>query len=180
MAATFSASGKTPGARSLVEARALVDALGDAFAKAFAVYTVEMMRLLDERRMDTGHSPEVDEPQPGDASPLSPGQPTLDLASAPEWIREAHKRAKGVAKPIHTDPADRRARLIRDRLAIALRRREMTQSALAKRLGKSPSQISRIFKNPERSQLNTLAEIADALEIDLSDIIRDLGPERER
>jgi DNA-binding Xre family transcriptional regulator len=144
---------------------------------------VEVLRLLENgdssvlgaleaaaRQRTDGTKP------PGTDAPLD-GEPGEDLSSAPDWIKEAYERAKRDVTPLAIDPEDRRAHLMRDRLAPAHKRRNMTQSALARQLGKTPSQISRIFANSQRSRLSTLAGIADALEVDLSDLLR--GPGRD-
>lgn len=98
-----------------------------------------------------------------------------NLESAPRWVRQAYERAKKVTEPTEqVDTRELRGRLIRNRLMLALKKQNLTQSALADRLGKSRSQISRILGNPERCQVRTLQAIADALDTSLSDIFRTL------
>lgn len=151
----------------LSQAEGVAEALGDVFARAFATYTVEVLALLETRGLAA----------PGPAS-FGKGVPKDEdeLESAPEWVKASYACAKQAVEPVDINEAETRARLIRNRLALALKKQQMTQSALAKRLGRSASQISRIFRNPERSRLNTLKKIADAIDVDLSDLLRDLRP----
>jgi DNA-binding Xre family transcriptional regulator len=152
-------------AQSLGQAEAIVEALGNVFARALATYTVEVIALLQSRGL---MAPEAEAP----TDETVQGDELLD--TAPEWVRESYERAKKGRRAVEVDEDEMRARLIRNRLALALKKQGMTQSALAKSLGKSPSQISRIFRHPERSQLNTLRSIADAIDVELSDILRGL------
>lgn len=166
---------------SLAAATLLTEILGNVFAKAFALFTVEVLRLLENgdssllEALEAAARQRTDGTKPSGVDSPSDGESGEDLSSAADWIKEAYQQAKGNVTPLDTDPVDRRARLMRDRLALSLKRRDMTQSALAKQLGKTPSQISRIFANPQRSRLSTLAGIADALEVDLSDLLREPG-----
>ena len=52
-----------------------------------------------------------------------------------------------------------------------MRERGVTQAELARRLDKSPTSISRILRNPERSRVDTIRQIAKALKVDLSGIL---------
>ena len=125
-----------------------------------------------------------EEQNPGVSQPMGhemeqvEAESVCDLSSAPDWVRKAYEDRSSITEPLDIDPAEQRAQFIRDRLLIALKRQGMTQTALAERLGKHPSQISRIFANPDKSQLRTLADIAEALGVDLSDIVRDVDPHK--
>ena len=98
-----------------------------------------------------------------------------DLASAPEWIRQAYRQAKEATEYTEVSPAEIRAKLIRNRIVLALKKQGMTQGALAKQLGKSDSQMSRILAKPERIKLDTLAQIARAVGVEPPDILGDFG-----
>jgi transcriptional regulator with XRE-family HTH domain len=64
-----------------------------------------------------------------------------------------------------------RAQVIRNRLALALKCQQITEAELARRMKKPQSVISRFFRDPKRSRATTLQRIADALSVDISDIV---------
>ena len=133
--------------------------VADVIARVMATYTVEVIAQLKSQGLLQAEDELA---------------ATQALASAPDWVRESYARAKANPTPIERDAEDVRAQLIRNRLVLALKRRGMTQADLARNLSKSPSQISRIFRNPQRSRLGTLKTIADAIKVDLSDLLQDL------
>lgn len=143
-----------------------IEMLGRVFARSFAIYTVEVLSMAERRGLDLGFGWAHAQRPRGDDDPLE---------SAPEWVRQAYEKAREVAEPVEANEREVRGRLIGTRLSLALKRQDMTQAELARKLGKSPSQISRILRNPERSQLKTLQQIAEALKVDLSDIVRGLA-----
>lgn len=150
---------------SVSRTKAITAALGGAFAKALAVYTVEVLELLEDRGLRLSDF-ESNSPAPTDAE--------SQLRSAPKWVRAAYERAKKVTQrsdAVESEERSVQARIIRNRLMLALHRANITQADLANRLGKSASGVSRIFRNPERSRLRTLQAIAKALRVDLSDIL---------
>ena len=140
----------------------LMQHLGKLFAESFAVYTVAVLDRLDggESKHCNGTTSQ---------STLSTQEQEL-LEKAPEWVRSgfAQQKASDVE---NADVADIRANVARNKLVLALRERGMTQAELARALGKSPTVVSRILKAPNRSRVKTLQEIADALDVDLSDIL---------
>lgn len=144
-------------------AELVVDALGDVFPRWCAAYTMELLSMLQSRGVDV---PAIVRPQAGQTEAED------ELAAAPDSVREAYARANAAAEVVDTDEHEVRGRLIRNRLALALRKQHMTQSDLARRMGKHPSHVSRVFRNAERCRLTTLAGIAAALGVDLSDILR--------
>jgi DNA-binding phage protein len=142
-------------------ADAIVERLAGIFAKSFAIYTAEVLRLL--------------EAGPNDTALQARSDPDDELASAPEWVRAAYRRASKIKRVPGLDHEELRARLLRSRLGVALKAQGMTQAALAGKLRKSESQVSRILRNPERARLKTLTQVADAIGVDLSDILQNLG-----
>lgn len=134
---------------------------GPIFAKSFAVFAFEILRLAGKQ---------------GNGLADLAGAETAEsaLATAPDWVKKEYARTKKFiksAKNLKSDEAEFRAKVIRNSLVLALREQGITQAELAKRLKKSPAVISRIFRNPERSRLSSLQKIADALKVDLSDLM---------
>ncbi len=148
---------------TLARAGPVVEELAGLFAKSFAMYTVEVLTMLEARERRPSI---VGNTEPNDDSPLE---------SAPEWVQGACRRASKAKRVVGVDQDALRARLLRNRLGVALKKQGMTQAALAKKLRKSQSQVSRIIRHPERTKLETLNRIANALKVDLSDILRNLG-----
>ena len=140
----------------------VVDALVDVLARWWAVYTVELFSMLEERGLALPSR-----------APRETGAPPAEdmLAAAPAWVRAAYEQAKTAAEPVHSDEREVRGRLIKNRLALALKKQGMTQSDLARKMGKNPSHVSRVFRDPQRCKLSTLTAIADALGVDISDIL---------
>ncbi len=67
--------------------------------------------------------------------------------------------------------ADSPAQAAAKRLRRVLSDRGLTQKELAKVLGVTPAVVSRVLKNPDRSKVATLRRIADALGIELREIV---------
>lgn len=63
------------------------------------------------------------------------------------------------------------ATIAANRLQQMMDRKEVTQKELARRLDVSPSFINKVFKQPDRSKVATLRRIAEALEVDLAEIL---------
>jgi DNA-binding Xre family transcriptional regulator len=141
--------------------------LAEIFARSLAIYTAEVLSLFElreHRKRESGAA--VDREESGSASKV--------LRSAPPWVREAYRRTnehlKAGTLPASNESAIR-ANIIRNMLALALKKQNMTQAELARRMKKSQSVISRIFRDPTRSRLTTLQQIANALDVDISDIL---------
>ncbi len=130
------------------------------FAESFAVYTVEVINRL------ACAAPEEAGSAPGRPSASVPD----DLASAPDWVRAAYERSRGQGVEAESD-AEVWPRVVRNSLALALRKQGMTQADLARKLGKSPTVISRILRDPKRSRVRTLEAIASALGLSLAEIL---------
>lgn len=137
-----------------------LEALGRIFADAFARYTVQVLSSAGAQAWSSS---------PADREPgLEPAADTID--DAPKWVRQAYERAKrGDTEPLPQEQA--RRRVARNKLVVAMRQRGMTQAELARRLGKSPTSVSRILRNPDRSRVETIRAIAEALDVDLTEIL---------
>jgi DNA-binding Xre family transcriptional regulator len=58
-----------------------------------------------------------------------------------------------------------------NRLKAVAKQKGVSQQKLAERLKVSPSFVSKVLKNPDRSQLSTLRRIAEALGVELRDVL---------
>lgn len=74
------------------------------------------------------------------------------------------------AEMVDFDPAVPAKRAL-GRLKQICKQRGIKQSDIAHKLGVAPSVISRVFKHPERSRLQTLRKIADAAGINMSELV---------
>jgi len=78
-------------------------------------------------------------------------------------------------EPRPVEPVELNSNLALEVAGIHLRRvalsKGFTQKALAHRLRVNPSVVSRIFKRPERSNLQTMRRIAKALGVSVQDIL---------
>jgi len=137
--------------------------LGRWFAEAFAHYTVKVLALAKAQGVSPRELAEFDPTLV--TAPAAPGS-----QGPPAWVQEAYKHAvAGRARPIDEKAA--RIGLAHNKLVLAIRSRGLTQADIAKRLKKSPAAISRILKNPYRSRIKTISEIANAIGVDLSDVL---------
>lgn len=139
----------------------LTQALGRLFAESFAVFAVEVIARLN------GYGPRTEDTP---ASEIALPSDEIFLETAPAWIKKAYKQSHRKNAEFEVDE-DVRPRIARNKLVLALRERGWTQAELARRMKKSPTAISRIFRNPERSRVDTLREVATALDVDLSDLL---------
>jgi len=67
--------------------------------------------------------------------------------------------------------ADSPAALAASRLGRVARAKGVSQKELAERLGVSASFISKVFKQPDRSKVATLRKIAEALGVEVREIV---------
>jgi hypothetical protein len=137
---------------------------GGAWAEELAEYTYQLLRRISP---ETISGLRVTAP-PAVGEPIEDHSVTLETAAA--WVREAYARAKKF-RGRGLSETGARAFVARDRLLQALRQSHMSQADLARRLGKSPTSISRIFKAPHRSRVTTLQAIAEVLQVELADIL---------
>jgi ribosome-binding protein aMBF1 (putative translation factor) len=139
----------------------LAEDLAIPFARAFAVF----VRTIHENERG------------------KPFSKALDTLSRDPAVRKALERrlANAVAE---NDAAERAGRLrefefkagspseaVADRIKAIAKERGVSQNALASRLGVSPAVISRILRNPDRSKLDTLRRIADALDVSVRELV---------
>jgi hypothetical protein len=137
---------------------------GSSWAEEVAEYTYQLLRRLAPQWVAGLRAA----PTNGPAEPVEDGAAVLE--GAPDWVREAYAHARD-SNEVGLSDAGARAFVARDCLLQALRRSNMNQAELARRLGKSATSISRIFKAPHRSRVTTLQAIAGVLQVDLADIL---------
>lgn len=139
----------------------LAEDLAVPFARAFAVF----VRAIHENQS------------------AKPFGKALDSLSRDPAVHKALERrlANAVAE---NDAAERTGRLrefefksqspsqaVADRIKAIAKERGVSQNALASRLGVSPAVISRILRNPDRSKLDTLRRIAEALNVPVRELL---------
>jgi lambda repressor-like predicted transcriptional regulator len=136
---------------------------GDILASSLARFVVEFLKHARESGLAFDNS--GDQPVPK----LNRGE--AELEGAPAWVQEAFTalNQSGGETPMGIEEA--RTKVARNQIMVAMRKKGLTQAALAKKMGKSPTVISRILKNPERSRVTTLQSIATQLDVDLSEIL---------
>jgi DNA-binding Xre family transcriptional regulator len=99
-------------------------------------------------------------------------EPEEHSGPLPEAVANAlHAANKPGARTFTAGQA--RAAVARNRLVAALEARGLNQQDLAAKVGKSPAVVSRVLRNPERSRVTTLRQLADALDVNLGDILSD-------
>lgn len=59
-----------------------------------------------------------------------------------------------------------------NRIKVVLAEKKRTNKWLAEKLGKDPATVSKWCTNTSQSSLDTLVEIADLIDVDISDLIR--------
>ena len=145
---------------SLLTKEQLTLALGKLFAESFAVYTVEVLCRLNGVAKTQQLGVE-----------LPAGAPAVDSPGPlPDYVKTAYASLSKAGT--HYLAASKAAsNVARNKLVIALRDKGWTQAELARRMKKSPTVISRAFRNPERRQVKTLRQIATALGVDISDLL---------
>lgn len=144
----------------------LLKRFAEPFARAFAVFARDVSMSRAELEAIEG-SRLADRQGLGRES--EDGSPNLEeLARIIERNDALEKKGKLKCFEINEDTAS-------EALAVRLRRiikhRGLTQKELAARIGISPVMISRVLKDPDRSKVDTLRKIAQALDIDLREII---------
>ena len=137
--------------------RDLLDRLGGPFAKALAVFIRELLRT--EQAAGAGPAPSWQE---------------LPAALRRELSAEMEKNdelvAAGKLEAVEFS-ADSPAALAASRLGRVARAKGVSQKELAERLGVSASFISKVFKQPDRSKVATLRKIAEALGVEVREIV---------
>ena len=136
--------------------RDLLDRLGEPFAKALAVFIREVLRT--EQTAEGGPAPSWRE------LPVA-----LRHESVLRWKRTTSCWPRKLRPVEFTD--DSPAALAAGRLGRVARAKGISQKELAERVGVSPSFISKVFKQPDRSKVATLRKIAEALSVELREIV---------
>jgi len=144
-----------------------VDRYGEAFARAFAVFVQELAGT--DARDKTGCGEAQNHPS-DDWSYVEEDDEALARELA-QTIKEndALARAGKLEAVEVTDKSASKA--IADRLRWIIKDRGLTQRELAKRVGVTPARISHVLRNPDRSKVDTLRRIAQALDINLRQIL---------
>ena len=145
----------------------IADRYGEAFARAFAVFVRELggtdPRHKTERRV--GAAPPLDDWAYAEEDHEALAR---ELAQA---IKENDALAKAGKLETLQVTEESTSKEIAARLRWIIRNRGLTQKELAKRVGVTPARISHVLKNPDRSKVATLRNIAQALDIDLRQIL---------
>jgi ribosome-binding protein aMBF1 (putative translation factor) len=161
--------------RRIVDAEILAARFGEAFAKAFATFVRELGRTqgevvmrrhmpAEERVNDKAQRPDITLERIEDLPPELRAEAEESLSRYRNLVQ------RGKLTGIELTP-DIPAQLAGSRLRRALKERGIKQRDLAKRLDVSPAVVSRVLKNPDRSMVATLRRIADALGVELRELI---------
>jgi len=154
----------------------LVDSLGPPFAKALAVFVEELSR---HEQSPTS----VDAAPSGSSGGVFSALPARPLPESWDDLSEAARReleaeirrnnallAAGELEAVEFTE-DSPAIAAANRLRRVARAKGVSQKELAERLGVSASSVSKVFRNPDRSKVATLRKIADALGVELREIV---------
>jgi len=141
------------------ESLEIVNRYAEPFARALAVFVRELRE-----------SEAVSDAQPGHprSEPIQDDLLAAELMQAVEKNDAQEKAGNLVTYEVTEETA---SKAIAARLRYIIRERGYTQKKLAEKIGVTPARISHFLKNPNRSKVDTLRKIADALDIDLRDII---------
>lgn len=150
----------------LDEVRDLLPELEVPFAKALSVFLRELSKSVSHRRRRGG----------GGRASLGPLQ-AIDEIDPPlrdelNALMDAYESAAAAGRQETMEfTADSPAEAAAHRLRRAARKQGVSQKQLAERLNVTPAVISRVFKNPDRSKLATIRRIAQALGVELHEIV---------
>ena len=151
-----------------------------SFGQAFAALCFEWQRKMSTCDLQKADGGTNDSCPKADSGEISGAALATSEVTEAQLVSEALRFAGSFDIDAQmADPSARRMQLIRDRLTLYLHRRKMTKKDLAGRLGKDPAQISRIFANPGKRQLGLFIEIAEALHVNLADILQDVTVDSE-
>lgn len=159
------------------EIRALLKEFGVPFAKALAVFVRESAAGLHRTGLNAGdRHMGGGEDGPSGGVTLGPlqGIEELDPALRDELnaaIDAYESSASADAQETMEFTANSPVEAATHRLRRVAREQGVTQKELAARLNVTPAVISRVFKNPDRSRLATLRKIAQALDVELHEIV---------
>lgn len=131
-------------------------------AQAIGDVTMLLVEVIQKER--ASRSFEIGAPARG------PSNDVAESADEPDWVLQASRMSQREDSPA-LDGADAARILARNMIRRALDERGWTQADLAKQLGKKPSTISRILKDPTRTRVSTVRQIADALNLEVGDFL---------
>jgi DNA-binding XRE family transcriptional regulator len=153
------------------EMERLLSRFGEPFARALAVFVEELSRsnalASGVSASDPSAAGYVQENLPGSWDEL-PGELRTELEAEIRSNNEGLATGELEAMPFTADSPRVAAA---NRLRQVAESKGITQKELARRLEVSPSVISKVFKEPDRSTLRTLKRIANALGVDVHAII---------
>ncbi len=150
------------------ETRQLMESFGQPFAKALATFVAELRRREAngvEHPADHTGATEDRLPRSWEDLPIAMRQ------AAEAEIRENEVQlAEGRISSMEFTE-DSPAVAAANRLRRTAERKGVSQRELARKLNVSPSVISKVFQNPDRSKVATLRRIAAALQVELAEIV---------
>jgi len=148
-----------------LELRDFLDRFGVPFARALGTFVRE---VLDGDGVPTK--------EPTNASEAVVPQ---DWSQLPDSVRQHFEATiernnellkSGGLKPL-AFTEDAPALGLANRLKAVAKQKGISQQKIAERLNVSPSFVSKVLRNPDRSQLSTLRRIAEALGVELRDVL---------
>lgn len=145
-------------------AEAIFKRFSEPFAHALAVFVRESCQAglfaeAEGRDKNAGNQQSTD-----------PLQKHLDQLLA-RSIKENDRLAKSGKLASVEVTADSASKVVATRLRWIIKERGLSQTELAKKVGVAPPVISRLLRNPDRSRVATLRKIAEALDVDLHNIL---------
>ena len=138
--------------------------MGVPFAKALAVFMAEYERARE------GATATDNEGRSGHPAPRSRPRAVVTDEDRERAARVDALEARGELEKLSLSDI-KPERLVAARVRQVLKEKDMTQAQLAHRLGVNPSVISRVLARPEKAKIQTLRNLADALEIELYEVI---------
>jgi len=144
-----------------------VSELGEPFARALAVFMREVSRIRGRRDDDPTSARErfLGAPKPFEELP-----PSLRRRFEEQVAADEAAAAAGTLEMMEFT-ADSPAEAAGKRLRRILKEKGISQKRLAEMLGVTPAVVSRVLKEPDRSKVATLRRIADAIGVELREIV---------
>ena len=150
------------------KADALIDAWSLRFARAYAEFVRTLTKGTGADSASTAVQWEGERFAAEDVSSEEDAEGFRRMADGHRAFLASVKN--GSAETVDFDPAVPASKAL-GRLKQICKQRSIKQSDIAHTLGVAPSVISRVFKHPERSRLQTLRKIADAAGIAMGELI---------
>jgi hypothetical protein len=149
--------------RSLEAAQEVTERFGGAFARAFAVFTAELVAQLETKH----DAPTAGKNAGSETSIGEEGAPVDPLTDAPQWIRDACQRVMRGASGTGLSFEAANAIVLRNRLVSEMRNGHITPADLARRLRTTPASVSRMIREPRPGDLSALETLLDEKRYDL-------------